>query len=113
MKTISRKPITLFLVLLMLSVMGCNPKIERKGVVLSQEDGKPLAGVRIDVYLKSVTDDSLATPVYTDNNGHFSITEKRSKNQDFLIEKEGYVGVVSTLSNGYDTVYLELLPAAE
>lgn len=116
MKTNTCKPAALLsgiILLLMLTAIGCNPSIERKGVVLSQEDGKPLPGVRIDIYLKSVSDDSLAVPVFTDSNGHFHITEKRGKNQDFLLDKEGYVGVVSTLGKGFDTVYMERLPAAE
>ncbi len=83
-------------------------KIERSGVVIDKETGKPLEGVPIERH-SGYMDDKLALnpKVVTDKNGHFSIKQKISKNALFVFSLEGYYGYTSSLQKQGDTIKLE------
>lgn len=88
-------------------------KTERSGVVIDQETGEPLAGVRIEYY-RAFTDDKLALnpKVVTDKNGYFHIRQKINENTLFSLDLEGYYSYVSELSKQGDTIKLEKLKSA-
>lgn len=86
---------------------SCSPKTERKGVVIDRQTRQPLAGVAIELYRSSVTGDTLRQKVVTDSNGRFHIQEARSAGTTFLLSKEGYIDLTSSLPAGTDTVEME------
>lgn len=88
-------------------LISCTSKIERKGIVVDSGTNKPIENVTIDIYLRHLKNDSLQEKAITDEKGYFHITEKRSKDLLFDIEKEGYISFVSTISRGNDTIKLE------
>lgn len=87
--------------------VGCDKKIERSGVVVDNLTHEPIPGVSIEVYLKNQRRDSLQKKIFTDLNGYFHITEKRSKGLLFQLNKYGYISHVSPLSVENDTIELE------
>lgn len=87
--------------------VGCNNAIERSGYVLDNTTRLPLEGVSVDIDMKAQRKDSLAVPVFTNEKGYFHIQEKRGKDIQFLVYKEGYIGFTSALSVPNDTIYLE------
>lgn len=102
------KTVLHFSVLLALLVTtGCGQATERKGYVFEHQTHKPLPGVSVEIYMKQTLKDSLKTKVFTDHNGYYHITEKRSKSTTFLLHKDGYIDWVSSLTEDNDTVYLE------
>lgn len=88
-------------------LVGCNQQIERSGVVIDALTNEPIPEVSIDIYLRNQRRDSLINKVYTDRNGFFHITEKRSKAMLFELSKIGYINHVSSLSVENDTIQLE------
>lgn len=83
-------------------------KIERSGVVIDKETGKPLEGVPIELHSGYINDKLILNPkVVTDKDGHFSIKQKISKNALFVFSLEGYYGYTSSLQKQGDTIKLE------
>lgn len=87
--------------------VGCDQKIERSGVVVDELTNEPIPEVSIEIYLKNQRRDSLIKKVFTDRNGYFRITEKRSKGLLFELNKIGYISHVNSLSVENDTIELE------
>jgi uncharacterized lipoprotein YajG len=87
--------------------VGCDQKIERSGVVVDKLTNEPIPNVSIEIYLKNQRRDSLIKKVFTDRNGYFHITEKRSKGQLFELNKIGYISHVNSLSVENDTIELK------
>ncbi|MFY0674638.1 MAG: hypothetical protein JXQ87_14660 [Bacteroidia bacterium] len=77
-------------------------------VVVDSETNKPVEGVEIDIYMKTQKRDSLKQDIFTDENGNFTILEKRDADQMFQLIKAGYIGHVNTLNIKGDTIKLEL-----
>ncbi|MCR9289601.1 MAG: carboxypeptidase-like regulatory domain-containing protein [Bacteroidetes bacterium] len=95
------------MILILFTLAGCNHPIERSGIVVDRQTKEPLQGVTIDIYLKTQRRDSLKEKVFTDSNGHFYIREKRDEDLLFLLQKNGYIGHVNSLSIINDTIKLE------
>lgn len=94
-------------VVLMTGIAACNTgAFERHGTVVDAKTLAPVEGVNIEVYMASVTDDTLKEKVFTDANGHFHIHEKRPKSTLFELHKEGYTDLVSALFTPGDTIRL-------
>ncbi len=92
-----------------LVLASCQNSFERKGIVVDAQTKKPIEGASVDIYMKTQKRDSLKEKVFTDNTGYFFVEEKRKKEQLFIIEKEGYMGFVSSLTKPNDTILLERL----
>ncbi|MCB9202031.1 MAG: hypothetical protein H6604_03145 [Flavobacteriales bacterium] len=81
-------------------MISCTSKIERKGIVVDSGTNKPIEKRYYRYLFKAFKNDSLQEKAITDEKGYFHITEKRSKDLLFDIEKEGYISFVSTISRG-------------
>ena len=104
LKTIySLTAVSLFCILL----SSCQEPFGRSGVVIDRDTNEPIEGVEIDIYMKAQVRDSLKQNVFTDKNGHFSISEKRDADQLFQLWKKGYIGHVNSLKNVGDTFMME------
>ena len=101
----SRFPLLLFV--LFFFCTGCTEVFERSGIVVEEESNAPLEGVSIELYLKEQKGDSLTSKVFTDNNGHFYISETHNKDRLFQLSKPGFIDYVGTLSANNDTIKLE------
>lgn len=97
-------PICIFFALV---IAGCDQDIERSGVIVDSQTKAPIPGVSVDIYLKDQSGDSLMTKVFTDANGYFHVGEKHNESKFFLLNKEGYIGFVGSLSIANDTILLE------
>jgi hypothetical protein len=107
MKLIPKNIVYLLLVSVHMLLLGCDTKIERSGYVVDDLTNKPLKDVSIEVYLKNQRKDSLTEKVFTNSEGYFQISEKRSKELLFELSKQGYISHVGTLSVLPDTIRLE------
>jgi hypothetical protein len=85
-----------------ISMLSCQSKFERSGVVVDDITGEPVAGVTVEIYMKNQVKDSLQSKVSSRKDGTFRISEKRPKDQLFLLEKSGYISHVSSLPD--DTI---------
>lgn len=104
----SKKSITSFLLLtILLLIITCKQDINRSGVVVDSATQQPISGVSVEIYLKNQVKDSLQSKVITDENGRFSIAEKRPSDQMFILEKGGFISHVSTLEKQGDTIRME------
>lgn len=104
----SKKSITSFLLLnILLLIIACKQDINRSGVVVDSATQQPISGVSVEIYLKNQVKDSLQSKVITDENGRFSIAEKRPSDQMFILEKGGFISHVSTLEKQGDTIRME------
>ncbi len=82
--------------------------IERSGVVIDKETGKPLEGVRIENYRAfSNSEFALNPAITTDKNGYFHSKQQINENTQFSLDLEGYIGYVSKLPKQGDTIRLE------
>jgi hypothetical protein len=107
MKNITDPHILLPIFIILFTLPGCTKKIERSGIVIDSQTNEPLKNVEIEIYLDHLKGDSLFPKVLTDSNGYFQIMEKRSKKRSFVLQKNGYIGYVGTLSIMDDTIKLE------
>jgi len=88
-------------------VSACKHAEPKRGVIVDDSTQLPVAGVRIELYLKDVKGDSLSKKIYSDENGRFEIQENLPADQTFVLEKDGYISFVSGFSSQYDTIRLE------
>ncbi|MFN3315183.1 MAG: hypothetical protein ACK40K_00055 [Raineya sp.] len=88
---------------------SCQNSFERKGVVLDKQTQKPIEGVSVEIYMKTQRRDSLKEKVLTDKQGYFWVKENIKADKLFVLEKEGYIGFVSSLEKPNDTIFLEKL----
>lgn len=96
-----------FLSFFLIFLAGCHQQIERSGTVVDRETNEAISGAEIDIYLRYQTGDSLKQKVFTDKYGRFFISEKRNEGLLFDVQKEGYIGFVSSLAEAGDTIRLE------
>lgn len=94
----------LFSLIIGISANACKPATERSGVVVDSKTGEPIAGVSVEIYLKYQVKDSLQRKVSTGKDGSFYVAEKRPADQQFLLEKNGYIGFTSALPKAGDTI---------
>lgn len=104
MKTSFNIPTLLLLLVVGTFATSCKPASERSGVVVDSKTGEPIAGVSVEIYMKHQVKDSLQRKVSTGKDGSFYIAEKRPADQQFLLEKNGYISFTSALPNAGDTI---------
>lgn len=84
------------------TVVSCKSASERTGVIVDDTTGEPVAGVTVEIYMKDQVKDSLQSKVSSRKDGTFRVSEKRPKDQLFILEKGGYISHVSSLPD--DTI---------
>lgn len=89
-----------------LFLLSCDCSYHGSGVVVDKITGVPIAGVRVEIYLHEVSGDSLATSVFSDEQGSFDFQLETCSNPLFDLSKRGYIGFVTAQLEG-DTIRME------